>query len=245
LWYPAPTERARISLAQGRIDEAVRWTEERGLTEDDEVSYPRERDYLLLARVFLVRSQPDRALGLLERLDALAASQRRNGSLVEIRALRALALQTAGNHARALATLNEALSLGRAEGYIRVFADEGASMAALVRGFVSASQRGRIEPVSGAARDHLNRVIRAFAAATGPEKSSAGLGGLVEPLTNRELEVLSLIAAGKRNREIADELVVTLETVKKHVSHIFDKLGATNRTEAVKQARELGVISSG
>ena len=67
--------------------------------------------------------------------------------------------------------------------------------------------------------------------------------GLIEPLTHRELEVLSLIAEGKRNRDIADELVVTLETVKKHVSHIFDKLGTTNRTEAVTQARDLGLIS--
>jgi LuxR family transcriptional regulator, maltose regulon positive regulatory protein len=67
--------------------------------------------------------------------------------------------------------------------------------------------------------------------------------GLIEPLTARELEVLSLIATGRRNREIANDLVVTVETVKKHTSHIFDKLGAANRTQAVRRARELGLVS--
>jgi LuxR family maltose regulon positive regulatory protein len=68
------------------------------------------------------------------------------------------------------------------------------------------------------------------------------MAGLVEPLTDRELEVLRLLAAGSRNREIADQLVVTLDTVKKHLSHIFDKLGATNRTQALAHARQLGLI---
>jgi LuxR family transcriptional regulator, maltose regulon positive regulatory protein len=243
LWYPAPGERARLLLAQGRIDEAERWTEERGLSETDEVSYPRERDYLVLARVLLARAAPAEALALLDRLDALAVSQGRAGSVIEIRALRALALQASGDHSRALVTLGEALALGQPESYTRVFADEGAPMTAIVRSFIGATKRGRIEPLSGAARGHLNRIIRAFTPAVGTSEETPVIGGLVEPLTRRELEVLSLIAAGKRNREIADELVVTLETVKKHVSHIFDKLGAANRTEAVKQARELSIIS--
>jgi LuxR family maltose regulon positive regulatory protein len=68
------------------------------------------------------------------------------------------------------------------------------------------------------------------------------MAGLVEPLTDRELEVLRLLAAGRRNREIADQLVVTLDTVKKHLTHIFDKLGATNRTQALTHARQLGLI---
>lgn len=124
-----------------------------------------------------------------------------------------------------------------------MFADEGPAMAALLRSLIGARQRGRVKQVSHAAREHMNRVIRVFAPAAGREPGSAETGGLIEPLTDRELEVLRLVAAGKRNREIARELVVTLETVKKHVSNIFSKLGATSRTKAVAQARELGLIS--
>jgi LuxR family maltose regulon positive regulatory protein len=97
--------------------------------------------------------------------------------------------------------------------------------------------------VSPAAREHLNRVTSAFRPPVGLQEQPASTpGGLFEPLTRRELEVLGLVAAGRPNREIADDLVVTLETVKKHLSHIFDKLGAANRTEAVARARELRLI---
>jgi LuxR family maltose regulon positive regulatory protein len=90
----------------------------------------------------------------------------------------------------------------------------------------------------------VNRVVEAFRPPVEhPENPASAASGLMEPLTRRELEVLGLVAAGRPNREIADELVVTLETVKKHLSHIFDKLGAANRTEAVARARELRLIS--
>ena len=240
---PPPSERARLFLAQGRLDEAIRWTEERGLTEEDDVSYPHERDYLVLARVLLALSEVAHALELLERLDALAESQGRTGSVIEIRALKALALHAAGDDDGSLTVVAEALAMGRPEGYVRVFADEGLRMAALLNSLVRAQRRGRAPAPSGEAQAHLNRVMRAFAPA-GPQATVApAAAGLIEPLTARELEVLSFIAAGRRNREIADELVVTLETVKKHTSHIFDKLGATNRTEAVRRARDVGLIS--
>jgi LuxR family transcriptional regulator, maltose regulon positive regulatory protein len=242
LFNPAPAERARLLLAQGRVDEAARWTHERRLSDDDEVSYPRERDHLVLARVLLARAEPARALGLLERLDALAEFQGRAGSVLEIRALRALALQAAGDHQGALTAVAEALSLAQPERYVRVFADEGPPMAALLKSLIGARRSGRAAAAPGAAREHLNRVVQAFAPA-GPQGTTAAAGsGLIEPLTARELEVLSLIAAGRRNREIATELVVTVETVKKHTSHIFDKLGAANRTQAVTRARELGLV---
>jgi LuxR family maltose regulon positive regulatory protein len=125
LAYPAQSERARLLLALGRVEEAARWTREQGLTEQDEVSYLREGDHLVLARVLLAQAEPDRALGLLERLDALAAFQGRTGSLLQIRALRALALQAAGEHQAALTLLAETLDLAVPEGHVRVFADEG------------------------------------------------------------------------------------------------------------------------
>jgi LuxR family transcriptional regulator, maltose regulon positive regulatory protein len=242
--YPGEAWRARLLLALGRAGEAARWTEERGLTADDAISYRREHDYLVLARVLLASQEPADALRLLERLHALAASQSRTESLIEIAALRSLALQAAGDHQGALTALAEALSLARPEGYIRVFADEGPPMAALLHSLIRARQRGRAPAgVPPAARDHLNRVVRAFRPPAGHRKQPApAAGGLVEPLTRRELEVLGLVAAGRANREIADELVVTLETVKKHLSHVFDKLGAANRTDAVARARDLRLI---
>jgi LuxR family transcriptional regulator, maltose regulon positive regulatory protein len=196
----------------------------------------------VLARVLLARAEPGRALGLLDRLDALAEFQGRAGSVIEIRALRALALQAAGDHQGALTAVAEALSLAQPERYVRVFADEGPRMAALLKSLMGARRAGRAVAASGAATEHLNRVVQAFGPA-GPRGTAAAAGsGLIEPLTARELEVLSLIAAGRRNREIANELVVTIETVKKHTSHIFDKLGAANRTQAVTRARELGLV---
>jgi LuxR family transcriptional regulator, maltose regulon positive regulatory protein len=242
LAYPAWSERARLLLTLGRVEEAARWTREQGLTEHDEVSYLREGDHLVLARVLLAQSRPDRALGLLERLDALAASQGRIRSLLEIRALRALALQAAGEHQGALTLLAETLELAAPEGHVRVFADEGPPMAALLRSLLGTRRRARA--AAGAGTEHLHRVIQAFQPATTQADSTVrAVLGLIEPLTDRELEVLRLLAAGRRNRDIAAELVVTLETVKKHTSHIFDKLGVTNRTEAVAHARRLGLIA--
>jgi len=112
-WNPAPCERARLLLVQGRAEEAARWTEERGLTEDDVVSYPREPDHLVLARVLIGRRDLARALRLLNCLDELAGSQGRTESLVQIRALRCLALQSAGDRQGALTLLTDALSLAR------------------------------------------------------------------------------------------------------------------------------------
>jgi LuxR family transcriptional regulator, maltose regulon positive regulatory protein len=244
LFNPAPSERARLLLAQGKVGQAAQWVEERGLTAADEVSYPHELDLLVLARVLLAKSEPDRALAILERLDALAEAQDRRGSLIQIRALRALALQSAGDHPGALSLLADALALGRPEGYIRVFADEGRQMAALLRSLIVARQRRRVAAASDAAAQHLSQIVVAFKH-HGPQGKEGARAPtrLVDPLTDRELEVLRLLAAGRRNNEIAREMVVTVETVKKHVSHILGKLGASSRTLAVARARELGMIS--
>jgi LuxR family maltose regulon positive regulatory protein len=103
----------------------------------------------------------------------------------------------------------------------------------------------RTEPAAGGMPlDHLARLLRAFDAGRARQGGAATVAAaMVEPLTRREVEVLGLLAAGRSNQRIAEELVVTLDTVKKHVSHLLDKLGAANRTEAVARARELGLIS--
>jgi LuxR family transcriptional regulator, maltose regulon positive regulatory protein len=173
LAYPAQSERARLLLTLGRVEEAARWTRERGLTAQDEVSYLREGDHLVLARVLLAQSEPDRALGLLERLDALADAQARTGSLIGIRALRALALQAAGNHQAALTLVAGTLELAAPEGYVRVFADEGPPMAALLRSLIGTRRRGRDAVGAGAGTEHLHQVIQAFQPATAPSDSTA------------------------------------------------------------------------
>jgi LuxR family transcriptional regulator, maltose regulon positive regulatory protein len=140
--YPGEAWRARLLLALGRSGEAARWTVDHRLTADDALSYQRERDYLVLVRVLLVRQDPVGALRLLGRLEALAESQGRTESLIEARALRSLATHAAGDHQGALTALAEALALARPEGYVRVFADEGPPMAAPLQSLVRARQRG-------------------------------------------------------------------------------------------------------
>jgi len=168
--------------------------------------------------------------------------------LIELGALRSRALAACGDQAGALAALAEALTLARPEGYVRVSADEGAPLAALLDQLIAGWRRGAaLAP--GVPVKYLGRLRAAFQpgdfrAALPSSKPTAPVvvAGLAEPLTGRELEVLGLLATGMANKQIAKELVVTLETAKKHVSHILGKLGAANRTQAVARARELGLL---
>ncbi|HZA81749.1 MAG TPA: helix-turn-helix transcriptional regulator, partial [Actinomycetes bacterium] len=132
LFNPVPALRARLALARGEVAEAARWIQDRGLGPNDQPSYLREREYLVLARVLLAQHAPDRALGLLERLHAQAVGQGRTGSVIEIRALEALVLHASGDEPAGLAALAEALILAAPEGWRRVFVDEGAPMATLL-----------------------------------------------------------------------------------------------------------------
>jgi LuxR family maltose regulon positive regulatory protein len=241
---PVPAQRARLVLAQGDVAAAARWTRERGIDADDEPSYPLEPEHLVLARVLLAENRPGPALGLLERLHAAAAAQGRAGSVIEIQALQALALAAAGEKDAAVDALARVLILGCPQGYVRVFADEGAPMAALLARLVAAQKTGQVA-ASGVPFGCLAQVLRAFGgkdAAPGARRAAAVVPGLVEQLTAREREILVLLAAGMPNPRIAEELVVSLDTVKKHVSHVLGKLGAANRTEAVTRGRQLGLI---
>ena len=243
LLNPVPAQRARLLLVQGDVAAAARWTTERGLGPGDEPGYPSEPEYLVLARVLLAEDRPAQALMLLERMLAAASGQGRTGSVIEIGALRALALAACGEQDSAVDALAQALVLGCPQGYVRVFADEGAPMAALL-GRLAAAQKA--ERGAGVPPACLARVLQAFDGKHDPHGARRGAAGvvpgLVEQLTARELEVLVLLAAGMPNPRIAEHLVVTLDTVKKHVSHLLGKLGAANRTEAVTRARQLGLI---
>jgi ATP/maltotriose-dependent transcriptional regulator MalT len=245
LLNPVPAVRARLALAHGEVTEASRWAQASGLGPDDQPGYPREREYLTLARVLLATGAPERALGLLERLRAQAAAQERTGSLIPVLALQAIALEASGDEPAALAALARALTLAAPEGYLRVFADEGTAMAALLRRLITTPAKARAAAHVPPA--YLGRVMRAFeqaghAVAPPVPGPAPVLPGLVAALSARELEVLALLAAGHTNQAIARELVITLDTVKRHVTHILGKLGVANRTQAVVRARELGLL---
>ncbi len=238
---PVPAERARLLLAQGDVAAAADWVEERGLRASDEPAYAREREYLVLVRLLLARGAAASALDLLDRLRRPAEAQGRIASVIEVRLLAALATAARGDGAAALAALASALAHGRAEGYVRVFADEGQPMAALLGGLLAGGRRHAPVSVEDVPADYVRRLLRAIQRAPAAPAAPRA-AALVEPLTARELEVLALLAGGRSNREIADRLFVTLDTVKKHVTHVLDKLGAGNRTEAVATARDLGLI---
>jgi ATP/maltotriose-dependent transcriptional regulator MalT len=247
LLNPVPVWRARLLLATGQVAEAARWASQRGLGADDQPSYPREGEYLVLARVLLAELTPGRALKLLERLHTQAAAQGRTGSVIEIRALQALARQAAGDQTGAIEALTGALALAWGEGYVRVFADEGAPMACLLGRLSAARRAGQVALPATVPPHYLDRLAQAFEAgharaAPRPARGTAVAAGLAEALSGRELEVLTLLATGRSNQQIADELVVVLATVKKHVGHILGKLSAANRTQAVARARALGLL---
>ena len=229
---------AQVELAQGNLAIATRWADASGLSAaDDDLSYLREREYLTLARVRIAQGRDDRAgpflqdaLHLLQRLLQDAETKARMGSALEILVLRALAFHAQGDRTEALSTLERALVLAEPEGYIRLFVDEGAPMLALLR--------------LAHARGILPAYLTALLAAFGWQEEARVVRSpsLVEPLTEREREVLRWLVAGASNREIARRLVLSLGTVKKHVSNICSKLNVQSRTQAIARARDLHLL---
>ena len=177
--------------------------------------------------MLLAQGLPGQALALLDRLYAAAVTQDRIGSVIEAGALRVLALAASGEESRAAAALADALTLACPRGYVRIFVDEGKPMAALLGRLITAQRAGQAAaevPLGCLAR--LKRAFDSGPTMPGPGRLTTGVvPGLVEALTDRELEVLGMLAAGRSNQAVAGELVVTIDTVKKHVSHVLDKLG--------------------
>src|SRR5215216_236956 len=200
IFFPVEVQRARLLLAQGKVDQALR-----------------------LLRWHLEEAQV----------------QRRRGSEIEILMLQALALWEGDAKERAVSTLTQALTLAEPEGYVRTFVDEGPEMALLVSEVLEAQQRGRRHPPVPA-HYYLRKLLTAREqAASGTTPPTAELP---DPLSERELEVLILIEAGKSNRRIAQELFVAAGTVKTHIRSIYRKLDAHSRTQALVRARELNLL---
>jgi LuxR family maltose regulon positive regulatory protein len=186
---------------------------------------------------------------LLDRLLHAAEDGARTGSVIEILALRALALQVQRASGEALATLERALTLAEPEGYVRTFVDEGAPMATLLRQMLRGRRQGERDQRRGALLGYARRLLAAFVspASIGAPEHGWDAPGSGQPLpnllTSREREVLELIAAGLSNKEVAARLFITPGTVKWYVNIIFKKLWVKTRTQAVAEAHKLGFLS--
>jgi LuxR family maltose regulon positive regulatory protein len=212
---PVGARRARTHVRQGDLASARAWVRERGLSLDDDLQYVTEFEHITLAIIMLNDRSDARDLqrvsALLDRLLADAEAGDRGSSVIEILAVQALAFDARGDTAAALDALRRAVALAEPEGFVRVFAFLGPRLAAL--------------------RESL---------ATGRRATAAPVG-LVEPLSERELDVLRLLKSDLSGPDIARELVVSLNTVRTHTKHIYNKLGVGNRREAVRRADELGL----
>ncbi len=235
-------DRARLWLAQGRHADAERWADGCDLTT---VAGP-ARDVLgmAVAQIRLALGHADDAAQALADLAEAARSAGRNGPLLEILALRAAALFATSERAEAFATLEQALTLAEPEGYVMVFANPGELMRALLIEWIERHGRAR----SADARRlfaFARQLSGGFATPTQPGGAPAPADAaqqLTEPLSARELEVLRLVDAGLTNRQIAERLVVTVATAKKHIENLNGKLGVHSRTQALARARDLGLI---
>lgn len=237
---PGWNDRSSLQARQAAFD---RWEKETGISLEDAPTCLNEAGSIVLARLLLSSGRLEQAAGLLARLRQAAEAAGRTGRLVEILALQALAWQARGKTDEALGVLEECLALAGPEGYVRVFLDEGERMRALLAAAAARLKDAKV----------LEYVRSLLAAFDGGGRS--GVGGvdfsrpasgqhasLVEPLSERELDVLRLMAAGLTNQEIASRLVVAASTVHWHTKNIYGKLSVHSRTQAVCKARQLGLV---
>jgi LuxR family maltose regulon positive regulatory protein len=243
-WFTmyAEAQAMRMGLAERAMDtdatvRMAQWAEKTGLSADDELGFQYELMYRMLARILIDQGELDKGLWLLARLLSVVELAGAEGYALEILVLQAMALETHGRNDQALAALERALILGEPEGYVRTFIDEGPQMGRLLRRAV----------VQGIAVDYADKLLSALE--EGATKAAAPLSGskgarspVVEPLSPREAEVLRLLTTPLSHAGMAEELVVSVNTVRSHVKSIYGKLGVHSRMEAVERARELDLL---
>jgi len=230
----ADAREAQLRLLQGDVTTAARWVRKSKLSVDDEISFQNEIIYCTLSRVLIAQGKSDEALRLLARLMKMAEAAAAKGYMIELLILMSIALQKQGKMERALIALERALSLAEPEGHVRSFIDEGGPMGKLLR---QAATRGT-------ALDYTGRLLAALEKETKNERWMKGPTSSppVEPLTERELEVMRLLITHLTSTDIAEQLTISANTVRTHTKSIYSKLDVHSREEAVKKAEKLNLL---
>jgi LuxR family maltose regulon positive regulatory protein len=232
-WFTS--SRVRLWLLKGDVAHAKQWADMLALEKRSSSPFTREREDVARVRVFLALQQQHEALSLLQPLTTEALCSGRSDHLIEMHILTALAHVIGKDEHAALSALADAIHLAEPEGYIRSFVDEGPPMALLLSKLREQHRRQGSTP-------YLDTLLAAFVT----ERREAGKSPtavLPDPLSAREIDVIQELARGASNQDIADRLVLSIETVKRHLYNIFLKLGVNNRTQAVIRAQYLGILS--
>jgi LuxR family maltose regulon positive regulatory protein len=253
--HPLHATRARLLAAAGDIDAAAAWAREHDLSAGDDLSYLREYEHLTLARILLAQHRTrgeERALrdgrALLDRVLEAAEAGSRSGTVMEAEVLRALAHHASGDAGAALESLERAVCLAEPQGWVRFLLDAGPDVGELLATLAQRRPRSafvreliarRLEPATAQA------AVPAAAGSQGAAARQVAGERLLDPLSDRELDVLRLLASDLDGPAIARELVVSLNTVRTHTKHVYSKLGVNSRRAAVSRAHQLGLLGRG
>ena len=229
---------ARIWIELGHSDLWEQWIEDRGISTGDKLSCRTEPEHVVLARILIARDRPEDADRLLEGLIKNAEKGRRIASIMEMRLVRVKALYAQAKIDETILELELALSLGEKAGFIHVFTLEGKIIARLLSKILEDKKLAKTDRDVPCSRDYIAEILDAFEGA----KPRQTADGLIESLSDREIEVLKLIAAGFTNQEIAERLFISLNTVRTHTKNINSKLDVHSRTQATARAKKLGLI---